>query len=70
MRSSNVRLKKLGASLPYTAATPCTNDGFKTRQCYLTLAAGVYFISGTLKLKGLLDLGYGSDLHSAARGDN
>jgi Flp pilus assembly protein TadG len=37
----------------YTAATPCTNDGAKTKgNTAVTLAAGVYFISGTLTLTG------------------
>ncbi|RXT54081.1 pilus assembly protein TadG-related protein [Bradyrhizobium betae] len=42
------------ALTPYTAAKPCTNDGFKTKGTdALTLAAGgVYFISGTLTLTG------------------
>jgi len=37
----------------YTAATPCTNDGVKTKgNNAVTLNAGVYFISGTLTLTG------------------
>jgi hypothetical protein len=41
--------------VPFTAATPCTNDGFKTTgNTAVPLAAGVsvYFISGTLTLTG------------------
>src|SRR5262249_44719525 len=37
----------------YTAATPCTNDSFKAKgNTAYPLAAGVYFISGTLTLTG------------------
>jgi Flp pilus assembly protein TadG len=37
----------------YTAATPCTNNGIKTKgNTAYTLTAGVYFISGTLTLTG------------------
>jgi Flp pilus assembly protein TadG len=37
----------------YTAATPCTNDGFKAKgNTAYPLAAGVYFISGTLTMTG------------------
>jgi hypothetical protein len=46
--------KKAGGLLvPYTAATPCTNDGFTiTGNKTDPLVAGVYFISGTLKMTG------------------
>jgi Putative Flp pilus-assembly TadE/G-like len=45
----------------YTATTKCTNNGFSTKgNTAYTLAAGVYFISGTLTLKG------GSSLNGAA----
>jgi Flp pilus assembly protein TadG len=41
------------ALVAYTAATKCTNDGITTKgNSAVTLAAGVYFISGTLTLKG------------------
>ena len=37
----------------YTAATPCTNNNTSTTgNTAVNLAAGVYFISGTLTLKG------------------
>jgi Flp pilus assembly protein TadG len=37
----------------YTAATPCTNDGFKAKgNTAYPLAAGVYFVSGTLTMTG------------------
>jgi Flp pilus assembly protein TadG len=37
----------------YTAATPCTNNNISTTgNTAVTLTAGVYFISGTLTLKG------------------
>jgi hypothetical protein len=37
----------------YTAANPCTNDGFtRNNKTPLNLPAGVYFISGTLSLRG------------------
>jgi hypothetical protein len=39
--------------VPYTAATPCTNDGAKTKgNTAVTLTPGVYFISGTLTMVG------------------
>jgi Flp pilus assembly protein TadG len=39
--------------IPYTAATPCTNNGVTTKgNTAVTLTPGVYFISGTLTLKG------------------
>ncbi|MGY3697441.1 Flp pilus assembly protein TadG [Bradyrhizobium sp. USDA 3240] len=42
-----------GNFLPYTAATPCVNDSVSTKgNTAVTLSAGVYFISGTLTLKG------------------
>lgn len=39
---------------PFTAANPCTNDGFKTKgtDAFTLAAGGVYFISGTLTLTG------------------
>ncbi|MBR1145101.1 pilus assembly protein TadG-related protein [Bradyrhizobium sp. AUGA SZCCT0431] len=41
------------AFTPYTAANPCTNDGFKTKGTdVLTLTPGVYFVSGKLTLAG------------------
>jgi hypothetical protein len=47
----------------YTASTPCTNNSFKTTgNTAVTLTTGVYFISGTLTLKG------GSSITSPATG--
>jgi hypothetical protein len=45
---------KPGSSLiPYTAATPCVNNGVTTKgNTSVTLSGGVYFIAGTLTLKG------------------
>jgi hypothetical protein len=41
------------ALVPYTAANKCTNTGITTKgNTAVTLTAGVYFISGTLSLKG------------------
>jgi hypothetical protein len=53
-----------GSSLvAYTASTPCTNNNFKTTgNTAVTLSTGVYFISGTLTLKG------GSSITSPAAG--
>jgi Flp pilus assembly protein TadG len=52
--STSGSCKKTGLLIPYTAAAPCTNDNFKLKggQTTDTLAAGVYFISGTLTLVG------------------
>lgn len=46
--------KCTGSNLvPYTAATPCTNDGYKiSGNKAETLTPGVYFISGSLKMTG------------------
>ena len=45
---------KPGSSpIAYTAATPCANNGITTKgNAAVTLPPGVYFISGTLTLKG------------------
>ena len=53
LRSFN-RLQTGSALLTaYTAATPCTNNNFTTKgNTAVTLTPGVYFISGTLTLKG------------------
>ncbi len=45
--------KNCPALTAYTAATPCTNNNVKTKgNTAVTLAPGVYFISGTLTLVG------------------
>ncbi len=73
LRSFNYRLLQTRSGpVAYTAATPCTNNNITTKgNAAVTLPAGVYFISGTLTLKGGSSItGHRSDLHSAARGDN
>jgi hypothetical protein len=51
--STSGSCKPTGLLIPYTAANPCTNDNFKiSGNAPDPLAAGVYFISGTLKMTG------------------
>ena len=54
LRSFNDRCLQFGTTpIAYTAATPCANSGITTKgNAAVTLNPGVYFISGTLTIKG------------------